>query len=117
MTGRLKGAAASCARRSASRSLAPATLFDRRALTPTTTSRLRSIAPRASARDVDQAAADLRRAAHHRGDRVHVVGSARAGIDEAGHTVLQAHRRSLLAAAGMDVDVNQARSDDLAARI
>src|SRR5260370_285091 len=45
MTGR--PSAAACARRSASRSLAPATLFDMRALTPMTTSRLRAIAPRA----------------------------------------------------------------------
>jgi hypothetical protein len=43
ITGRLKGAAASCARRSASRSLASATFSDNRALTPTTTSRWRAI--------------------------------------------------------------------------
>src|SRR5215471_8751560 len=49
MTGKLNGAAASWARRKASRSLAPATVSDSRALTPTTTSRCRAIAPRARA--------------------------------------------------------------------
>ena len=41
----------------------------------------------------------------------------RAGIDPARHAVLQAQRRPFLAAAGMGVDVDQARRDDLAARI
>jgi hypothetical protein len=71
----------------------------------------------AGARDVDQAAANLRRAPGNRGDRIHIVRSARAGIDPAGHAVLQAHRRALLAAAGVGVDVDQAGGDDLAARI
>src|SRR5260370_31548966 len=47
ITGRPKGAAASCARRNPSRSLVPAMLFDNRALTPITTSRWRAMAPRA----------------------------------------------------------------------
>ena len=71
----------------------------------------------AGARDVDQAAADLRRAARDGGDCVHVVRAARAGIDPACHAVLQAHRRAFLAAAGMGVDVDQAGRHDLAARI
>ena len=135
ITGRLKGAAASCARRSASRSLAPATLFDNRALTPTTTSRWRAMAPRARATlarlmscnsppgatpvraMLTRSAADLRRAPRDGGDLIDVVGSRRAGIDPAGHAVLQAQRRPFLAAAGVGVDVDQARRDDLAARI
>ena len=71
----------------------------------------------AGARDVDQAAANLRRASRNRGHCIDIVRSARAGIDPAGHAVLQAHRRALLAAAGMGMDVDQARGDDLAACI
>ena len=51
------------------------------------------------------------------GDLIDVVGAARAGIDPAGHAVLQGQLRPFLAAAGMGVDVDQARGDDLAARI
>ena len=71
----------------------------------------------AGPRDVDQAAAELRRAARDRGNRVHIVRSARAGIDPGGDAVLQTHRRALLTAPGMGVDVDQARNDNLAARI
>src|SRR5262249_31566169 len=71
----------------------------------------------ARTRDVDEAAADLRCAARDGGDFIHVVCAARAGIDPTGHAVLQAHRRPVLAAAGVGVDVDQARRDDLAARI
>ena len=65
-------------------------------------------------RNVDQGAADLRRAARILGDRVHVVRPARAGIDPSGHPILQAQRWPILAAAGMGVDVDKARGDDLA---
>ena len=71
----------------------------------------------AGARDVHQGAADLRRCPRDGGDLIDVVGAARAGIDPAGHAVLQEQRRPFLAAAGMGVDVDQARGDDLAARI
>src|SRR5262249_57702185 len=51
------------------------------------------------------------------GDGIHVVRAARAGIDPTRHAVLQAHRRAFLAAAGMGVDVDQARHYELAARV
>ena len=71
----------------------------------------------AGARDIHQRAADLRRSSRHRGDLIDVVGAARAGIDPAGHAVLQEQLRPFLAAAGMGVNVDQARRNDLAARI
>src|SRR6202035_3335590 len=115
-------------RRSASRSLEPATLFDKRALTPTTTSRLRAMAPCAKATlallmscnsppgAMTPVRAMLTRqrpicgaAPCNRGNRIHIVRSARTGVTPAG--------RPVLAAAGMGVDVDQAWSDDLAPRI
>src|SRR5262249_20945683 len=69
------------------------------------------------ARDVDQAAADLRRTARDGSDCVHVVRAARAGIDPARHAVLQAHRRAFLAATRVRVDVDQAPDHPLAPRV
>src|SRR3984957_16384686 len=57
-------------------------------------------------RDIDEAAAGLRRTARNRRHRVDIVRPAGAGIDPAGHTVLKAHRRTFLAAPGMGVDVS-----------
>ena len=51
------------------------------------------------------------------GDLVDVVRAGRAGIDPSGHAVLHEQRRPFLATAGMGVDVDQPRSNDLAARI
>ena len=67
--------------------------------------------------DVDQSAADLRPAAHHGGDLVDIVGTARSGIDISGHAVLQRQRRQILTAAGVGMDVDQPGRHDLAARI
>jgi hypothetical protein len=69
------------------------------------------------ARVVDQAAAHLRCAPRNRGHRINIVRTACARIDPGRHAVLQAHRRPFLAAAGMGVNVDQARSHDLAPRI
>ena len=71
----------------------------------------------AAARDVHQHAADLRRSPRDGGDLIDVVRAGRAGVDPAGHAVLQGQWRPFLAAAGVSVDVDQARRDDLAARI
>jgi hypothetical protein len=71
----------------------------------------------AGARDIDEAAADLRRAPRNRRHRVDVVCAAGAGVDPAGHPVLKAHRRAFLAAAGVGVDVDQACSHEFTARI
>ena len=71
----------------------------------------------AAARDVHQHAADLRRSPRDGSDLIDVVCAARAGIDPACHAVLQGQRRPFLAAAGVSMDVDQARRDDLAARI
>jgi hypothetical protein len=71
----------------------------------------------AGARNIHQGAADLRRSPRDGGDLIDVVGAARAGIDPAGYAVLQGQLRPFLATAGMGVDVDQARGDDLAARI
>jgi hypothetical protein len=43
--------------------------------------------------------------------------SSRTGVDPAGHAVLQGEGRPFFGATGMGVDVDQARSDDLAARV
>ncbi len=67
--------------------------------------------------DVHQDAADLRRAAGNRSDLIDIVGAPEAGIDPTGDAILQAHRRAFLAAAGMGVHVDQARRDNIAARI
>src|ERR1700676_1960963 len=67
--------------------------------------------------DVDEAAADLRRAAGYGGDLIDVFGAPGAGVAPGGDAVLQAHRRTFLALAGMSVDVDQPRGDDLAARV
>src|SRR5439155_7509497 len=71
----------------------------------------------AAARDVDQEAADLRRFPRDGGNLIDDVCSSRAGIDPAGHAVLQGQRRPLFAAAGMRMDVDQAWRDDLPAGI
>jgi hypothetical protein len=67
--------------------------------------------------NVHQDAADLRRAAPDGRHLIDIVGAAGAGIDPAGDAILQAHRRPFLASAGMGVNVDQARRDDLSARI
>ena len=67
--------------------------------------------------DVHQDAADLRRATRDGSDLIDIVGAAGAGVDPAGDAILQAHRRPFLASAGMGVNVDQARRDDLSARI
>src|SRR5215510_5610917 len=107
ITGRLNGAAASCARRSASRSLASATFSDNRALTPTTIAMARDRPLRqgdvggvhvvqlaggrdnADAGNVHQGAAQLGCCPRDGGDLVDIVRAGRAGIDPAGHAVLQ----------------------------
>jgi hypothetical protein len=71
----------------------------------------------AGARNVHQSAAYLRGCPRNGRDLIDVVRASRAGIDPAGHTVLQQQRRAFIAAAGMGVDVDQSWSDDLAARI
>jgi hypothetical protein len=71
----------------------------------------------AGTRDVDQDTAGLRGAACNSRNLVDVVGAARPGIDPGGHTVLQAHRRTVLAEAGMGVNVDQTRRDNLAMRV
>jgi hypothetical protein len=69
------------------------------------------------ARDIDQGAADLRRGAPQRRHLIDLVSPGRAGIDQAGDAVLQAHRRPFLGSQRVGVQVDQARRDDLAAGI
>jgi hypothetical protein len=71
----------------------------------------------AGACDIDERAADLGASSRHRGDLIDIVGAGRAGIDPAGHPVLQEQLRPFLAAAGMRVNVYQARYNDLATHI
>src|SRR5580693_2804356 len=67
--------------------------------------------------DIHQDASELWRAAVDGCDLIDIVSAARTGVDPTGHAILQAHWRPFLALAGMGVNVDQARSHDLAARI
>ena len=71
----------------------------------------------AGAPDVDQHAAGLRRRPGD-GNRVgDAIRSLRSGIDQPGDAVREAERGTVLVAGGVGMDVEQARDDDLAARI
>ena len=59
----------------------------------------------------------MRRSPRDSGDLLDVVGSGRAGVYPAGHAVLQDQSWPILAPAGMGVDVDQARCDDLSVRV
>ena len=135
ITGRSNEEATSCARFSTSRSPAPATLKDRRALTPTIMSRWRAMAARAAATSARLMSVSARRSGRMpgacRGRSARGRASARPPrsprfVDASApwirhrrnrHAVREADRRAVLGAGGVGMDVDQAGNHELAARI
>src|SRR6266849_6553526 len=102
ITGRSKGAAASCARQA-----------------HVGATQIVQFAARGNAcsRDVDQEAAQVRPRLHVGGALVDAVRSERACIDVAGYAIQQAERGTFLGASGVGMDVEEARRHDLAAGV
>ena len=71
----------------------------------------------AGAPDVDQRPGRLRRRPGDGHDVVDPIRALRSGVDESGHAVGEADRRTVFHACRVRMDVDQAGHDDLAARV
>ena len=76
-----------------------------------------AVGQNAGAADVDQDPGGLRSRSGDSHDVIDAVGALRTGVDEAGHAVGQADRRTIFHACRVGMNVDQTRHDDLAACI